>query len=290
MSNKILNGDFSSVFANWTNPAGGGRTFDHSAAFLFAFGMSDEMSSSTWTYKMCQQFSSNDEVLTATITVWAQWDAVSGDDSDGSNRFIVELEKPDTSKVELVDITKGVASGSGNILSASNIKSHMTQYGNYTLWLTLETRSASTYIEMNGEGEWQYDPSEGDYDNISIDMTVKKYKTVIEKIGSSGTLSGEASLSRSAAEIVGLAESYSTEVTSPTLNYETATESIGLSESYSKILKRIHGEAEVAGLSETVQAKRTQGNLETTYLLEDLTQWTEVSVVTTPWIKEKTEI
>jgi hypothetical protein len=89
---------------------------------------------------------------------------------------------------------------------------------------------------------------------------------------------------------VGLSEAYSTEVYSPTFNYETASESVGLNESYSTILKRIHGEIEVVGLVETIQAKRTQGNVETTYVLEDLTQWTEVSVVETPWIKEKTEI
>ena len=87
-----------------------------------------------------------------------------------------------------------------------------------------------------------------------------------------------------------MSEAYSTEVYSPSFNYETASESVGLNESYSKILKRIYGVVEVVGLSESIQAKRTQGNLETTYVLEDLTQWTEISQVTTPWIKEKTEI
>ena len=43
-------------------------------------------------------------------------------------------------------------------------------------------------------------------------------------------------------------------------------------------------------MSEALQAKRTQGNLETTYILEDLTQWTEISRVETPWIKKKIEV
>lgn len=280
--NKILNGDFAYAFAGWINPAFGGLAFSISAEQ--PFGVSDPTSKDPKTYKMCQQFSSNDEIITAEITVWASWEAYSGD-TDGSNRFKVELEKPDTTMVTLVDTTKTAASSSGNILTASDISANMTTYGNYKLWLTLVTKSAETDDPELGK---TYEGSRGAYDNILIDVTVKKYKTVHEIIGSTGAILSEAKVSRS--EVVGLVEAYSTETFSPSFNYETASESVGLSESYSKILKRIRGVVEVVGLSETIQAKRTQGNLETTYVLEDLTQWTEISRVETPWIKIKTEI
>ncbi|GAH00667.1 unnamed protein product, partial [marine sediment metagenome] len=114
-------------------------------------------------------------------------------------------------------------------------------------------------------------------------------QTVIAPLtGSSGAILGEAKVTKS--EAIGLVEAYSTETWTPTFNYKTASESVGLSEAYSKILKRIHGEVEVVGLVEAIQAKRTQGNLETTYVLEDLTQWTEISRIETPWIKIKTEL
>jgi hypothetical protein len=282
MSNLIQNGDFASGGANWTNPAGG-------LAFTIGLGVATGISDPdravpVWTYKMYQQFSSGDEIITATITVWAAWEAYS-DDVDGYNQFVVELEKPDTTMVTLVNTTKTAVTGSGNILSASNIAAHMATYGNYKLWFTLRTKSAGELF--NGPPRTSIQ-SQGWYDNISIDVTVKKYKTVHEILGSSGAILSEAKVTKS--EIVGLSEAYSTEVFSPVFNYQTASESAGLNESYSTILKRIHGEVEVVGLVEAIQAKRTQGNLETTYILEDLTQWTEISVVETPWVKEKIEI
>lgn len=280
--NKILNGDFSSNFDYWSNGAGGGLAFSISVGQ--PFGISDPISTDPKTYKMCQRFGSFDEIITAEITVWGSWEAYSGD-TDGSNRFKVELEKPDTTMVTLVDTTKTAVSSSGNILDGVDIKTHMATYGNYKLWLTLITKSAETSTPEEGK---TYEVSVGAYDNISINVTVKKYKTVHEVIGSTGKLGGKASISRP--EVVGLVEAYSTEVTSPTFNYESASESVGLSESYSTIIKRIHGVVEVVGLVEAIQAKRTQGNLETTYVLEDLTQWTQLSGVSTPWIKKKVEI
>lgn len=203
MSNLIQNGDFSSGSGYWTNPAGDGLAF--TLGLGWATGASNPSGALEWTYKMCQQFSSNDEVITAIITVWAAWEAYP-DEVDGYNRFIVELEKPDTTVVTLVDTTKtgaaGFETGSGNILSASDIKTHMTQYGNYKLWLTLKTKSART-VGIPRE----YTQSQGWYDNISINVTVKKYKTVIDKIGSAEShFSGEG-YSRTTTDIAQLSES-----------------------------------------------------------------------------------
>ncbi len=259
MSNLIQNGDFAWAFAGWVNPVLGGLAFLISAEQ--PFGVSNPSSVATKTYKMCQPFSLNDEIITATITVWAIWEAYSGDD-DGSNRFLVELEKPDTTMVTLVDTTKTAAVSSGNILTASDISANFSTYGNYKLWLTLVSKSSKTGVE--------HEVSEGGYDNISIDVTVKKYKAVHEMIGSLGVLDDKVTISP------------------PAYNYESASEVVGLSESCSYIvITDSLGVSEVVGLSESIQAKRTQGNLETTYVLEDLTQWTEISRVTTPWVKEK---
>ena len=168
-------------------------------------------------------------------------------------------------------------------MSASDIAANFDQYGNYELWLKIGTKSA--VVKLGGP----YLPaSQGWYDNISIDVAVKKYKTVHEILGSSGQLGSEARVSRSGA--VTLAESYSTEVYSPTFNYETASGVVGLVESLASSMKRTQSIAEGAGLIEAVQAKRTQGNRETTYILEDLTQWTEISKTETPWVKIKTVI
>ena len=237
---------------------------------------------------MRQILSSNDEPITSAITAWYQWVVLAGNQSDGQAEFIVDLIKPDSSSVNLADVTKTPDAGSGNLLNGVDIKTHMSQYGNYELWLTIKIKSAHQQELVGGEYVDSYYQSYGYYDNISIDMTVKKYKTVHEMLGSSGTLIDEAKVTKS--EIVSLSEAYSTEVFSPSFNYETASESVGLSESYSKILKRIRGVVEVVGLVEAIQAKRTQGNMETTYVLEDLTQWTEISRVETPWIKTKVEI
>ena len=211
--NKILNGDFSSGFDSWDNGVGGGLAFtlDSAKAKVLSFPGSTEKD-----FIMRQIFSINEEVVSAAITVWGQWEAYSGAYANGYNQFIVDLIKPDTSSVSLLDTTKTAVSSSGNLLNAVDIKANLDQYGNYELWLEIKTKSA--VVKAGGP----YLPgSVGWYDNISVDVAVKKYKTVHEILGSSGQLGSEARVSRSGA--VTLAESYSTEVYSPTFNYETAS-------------------------------------------------------------------
>lgn len=282
--NNIQNGDFSAGFDHWHNGVG-------EDAFVLdagkAKGASYVASADVKTYNIIQSFSSNEEVVAGKVTVWCKWLATGGNISDGYNRFIVELHKPDTTSVTLLDTTKTDDIDEGYLLNDYDIAAHLDQYGTHWLYLILKTVSAKG-VNPDSPPPFGYGMSYSWYDNISIDIVVKKYKTVHEIIGSSGAILSEAKVSRS--EAVGLIEAYSTETFSPTFYSETASESVGLSESYSKILKRIHGEVEVVGLSETIQAKRTQGNLETTYILEDLTQWTEISRVETPWIKRKTVI
>jgi len=296
--NKIVNGDFSSGFDNWDNGIGG---LPYTLVAGEAKGSSDRWDEAELTYIMLQQFSSSEEVVSAKITVWAKWEAVPGIKT-GRNVFVVKLRKPDATFVTLVDTTKNAVSGSGNILNESNIAAHMTQYGSYRLYLYLYTRSAWLSIEPD-----VYEQSFGWYDNISLDVAVKKYKTVHEIMGSSeessfysnrqtASESESVGLSESylkktskyTAEMVGLAESYSTEVITPVRSYETASGIVGLIESYSMRRKLIRNE--IAGLAESIQAKRTRDGVVTTYIFGELTQWDEISQAVTPWIKEKVEI
>ena len=282
--NKIQNGDFSSGFDSWHNGVGEDPYILDAGKIK---GNSHSSSVLLKTYNIAQSFYSNEEVVSGKITAWCKWVAPGGNISDGYSRFVVELVKPNTTSVTLLDSTKTAESSEGYLLNDSDIKTHLAQYGIYWIYLTLKTLS-SKGDNPDAPPPYSYGVSYGWYDNISIDIAVKKYKTVHEVIGSTGKLGGKASISRS--EIVGLSESYSTEVFSPSFNYETASESVGLSESYSTILKRIRREAEVVGLVEGLQILRKQGNVETTYTLGDLTKWTETQEVDTPWIKKQVVI
>lgn len=150
MSERILNGDFSSGSGvhnvdHWDNGVRGGYAFYYLFQTENIKGISYEDSISEKVYKIKQGFAVNDEVIIAKLSAWGQWQALSGD-IDGSNQFIIELKKPDTSMVELLNTTKTALTGSGQLLTESDIKANFDQYGNYELWLTLKT-NAKRYDE-----------------------------------------------------------------------------------------------------------------------------------------------
>jgi len=215
--NKILNGDFSSGLDSWHNGVGE-DPFVLDAEKIK--GSSYSASVLLKTYKIAQSFYSNEEVIAGKITVWCKWLAYAGDVSDGYNQFVVELVKPDTTSVTLLNSTKTANSGSSNLLDAVDITAHLAQYGIYWIYLTLKTMSGKS-DNPDSPPPYSYGVSYGWYDNISIDIAVKKYKTVHEKIGSTGALGGKASVLRS--EAMGLVEAYSTETWSPSFNSESAS-------------------------------------------------------------------
>lgn len=274
--NKILNGDFSDEFNHWDNGVEEGDAFYinlERAQAASAFMDTDPV-----TYKMKQDFSINDEVVTAKLTIWGGWYSFSGI-VDGYIRFKVELEKPDTSKVTILDVTKTAEIGEGNILDEEDIKAHFDQYGNYKLWLTCI--AATCYASPGPPAV--YPRSYGAYDNINVDVVVKKYKTVHEKMGGTERLNDVVAVKK--AEIIGMVESYSTNV-SP-CQFSSASDIMGLHESYSTIKTLYRNVAESMGLVERLQARRTHGNLVTTYTIEDLLGWDAVSPRSTSWIKTK---
>ena len=61
-----------------------------------------------------------------------------------------------------------------------------------------------------------------------------------------------------------------------------------LAEAYSTRKKIIGSGSESVSLSERLSAKRTAGNIITTYEITDLTDWQDGAPTVTAWIKEKT--
>jgi len=394
MGNFIQNGDFSSGFDYWHNGVGEDPYVLDVGKIK---GSSYSASAILKVYNIAQSFSLNEEVIAGKITVWCKWVASGGNISDGYNQFVVELHKPDTSKVTLLDTTKTAENGEGYLLNNYDIKAHFTQYGTYWLYLTLKTVS-SMGDNPDPPPLFGYGVSYGWYDNINVNIGVKKYKTVHEAIGGaesyskflgvseqeimqlseaynklvkvkrflegvklSETYEITASFNKEIAEVVQLVESFSTKASFKRSEQESVVlaemyeilagkkkevkELLAVSEAYSFLLRRaiseviklaesfnkkvsvsksevirlaedwfikgyFHyseseivklaesytyirgktGEAtEIAKLKESIQAKRTHGNVETTYYIDLPTQWDEIAPATTKWIKSKVE-
>ena len=219
------------------------------------------------------------------------------------------------------------------ILNALDIKSFMTSAGTYTL--TLEAWVASgwdgdvTYYQSEAwygncelDAQWYsyaYTVSRGYWDEIVLDINIKKFKTVVESIGmEEGTTK---KISVGAKEDLFLSESYQ----ALRLNVKkTVSEEIYMAESFFKKIYKIVKEElymkefyqagkskavaedlflaesfswrkliqkevmESIGLSEKLTAKRTAGNIVTYFDITDLTKWEVAPQVQTAWIKEKT--
>lgn len=201
--NKIQNGDFSSGFDSWHNGVG---EDDFVLDAGKAKGSSYSASTFLRTYNITQSFFSNEEAVAGKVTVWCKWVASGGNISDGYSRFIVELHKPDTTSVTLLDTTKTAENGEGYLLSGYDIKAHLTQYGTYWLYLKLKVMS-SMGESPDPPPPYSFGVSCGWYDNISVDICVRKYKTVTEKIGSAEShFSGEG-YTRTTKDTVQLSES-----------------------------------------------------------------------------------
>jgi len=164
MSNVILNGDFSSGFDYWHNGVGGDPYVLDAGKIK---GSSFSSSTTPKEYSITQSFALSEGVGAGTITAWCKWVAPGGNISNGYSRFIVELHKPDTSYVTLLDTTKTAESGEGNLLDGVNIAAHLTQAGTYWLYLILRV------VSSKGENPdppptYSHGVSYGWYDNIGI--------------------------------------------------------------------------------------------------------------------------
>lgn len=265
MSEKLLNTEFH-LFEHWDN--GINEEPYEQAAPLYKGAIN--ILSYPNTTKNCdirQSFSVNDEVVLAEISsrAWRRTDA------DASLRVKLELEKPDTSMVTLYDVTETNTSVDNEFVNSLDITEHFDQYGTHKIWLT------TWIVKLAGGLGFFW----GRY--MELNMTVKKYKSVHEKMGGTGRLNDVVSVKKG--EIIGLVESYSTNV-SP-CQFSSASEAIGLVEGTSMLITRVRSAAESIGLVEGLQAVRTHGNLVTTYTIEDLLGWNAISPRSTSWIKTK---
>jgi len=139
MAEKILNGSFGSGFTYWTNPTGGGQAYTLDAGKAKA--ISSASSAAGIMHAMKQQFNNMEYVVGAHVWVWAQWSVPSGDVSNGSCNFRIELADPNNDWHLLKNETKTPGSGSGFLLSNFDITEYFDVYGN--LQLNLECTPAS---------------------------------------------------------------------------------------------------------------------------------------------------
>jgi len=313
MSERIQNGNFSQEFDFWNNGVGGGLPYSLDGKRIK--GESDDLSEDVKTYKIKSDvFSINNEVVSAVLNVWGKWGCPTGVEN-GAATFTVKLRKPDFSYVALAGEEKDGETGEGYILEDSDIKAHLSQYGNYELWLELTIKSALVSIEPDVYGQ-----SSGWYDDISLNVAIKKYKTVVEHMGMEPAT--QRSTSKSVKEGIEFEESYSKrgyklKVVAEAMEFvestvrlvkktvkeiiefseryfpqadfmKTVKETMEFDESYSAQKIRPHMEEEVMAFSEeSFQAKKTSGNVVTTIYFDKLTEWTEKPRVTTEWIDER---
>lgn len=178
--------------------------------------------------------------------------------------------------------------------------------------------------ELNAQWySYAYTVSRGYWDDIVLDILRKVFKTVVESIGTSESTGKKISIG--AKEDLFLAESYTAlrlnmkkTVTEEVYLAESfykkiykfvkeeigffvesysgirvglnksVTEDLFLAESFSTRKIKCAGISESIGLSEKLTAKRTAGNIVTTFDITDLTDWQDRTPAVTAWVKEKT--
>lgn len=206
-------------------------------------------------HEMLQELVINDLVLTAALSVWAKWQASSG---EGLVEFIVYLRKPNGTDIELYNqqYVDG-ASGEGYIIQNLNVKDYMNQQGIYKLRLLCGVKS-------NEEKELSY----GWYDNISLYATFKKKKVIFEQLDTR-----EVSYSQAKKAFESLRDDLTIDE-----NLET-----------SLMAHKMLGNEQIE-LKELLKAKIIMGNLERIIKLTGFTAWTPTEKKQTEWAtKEKKE-
>jgi len=285
MSERITNGIFESDFDSWTNGPGSRHPFVWMSGKAQA---ESDHSPDELRFWMEQEFSLIYEAVSAVCTVWAGWESI----DDGYVEFYVILKKPSGEDVVLYNATKTGAVGDGNVVDDADILAHLDEYGNYKIILIADVKSSAVFQHTKA---W--------FDNISINIAIKRTKVVIEGRGCAGTRA--VGTQATVLENRGLAESKSTRVFKAA---QILLATLGRAETVKKTVKKIVmetlGRAEdlirvafseaitkVEGLarSEAMTAKKTSGNLETTYNFVGDTEWDEIAGVRTNWIKTKVQ-
>jgi hypothetical protein len=318
----------SNPYGTWTNS---GFTISNPNCYLMSGQNINE-----YTATIYKSFTIDQPAVDGKITVNAKG-LVDAGDFTGYARFVVRLLKPGMAgEVTLYD---GYLSDDAwtTILNNLDITAHLSAAGTYRLTLLAYVKSSrldgppieylvseAWYGTLSLVAKWYtYSVSSGFWDNISLDIKIKKFKTVFESLEASDVPQKKISVSNTKEDLE-MAESYSTrsfigKVVSEILELKEwfsnkvfktikedleATEAwysighyqkdvkedIDFGENYSMILKKPKQVKEDFELMESYSAKKTAGNIETTYLFGEPTEWQPISPTVTPWIKMKTEI
>jgi len=306
VSEYIKNGDFSSGFDYWINGPGGTYAFDLDTGMALA---KSDTSTNELCFQMYQSFSISDEVIAANIWAWCKWNSLSN--VVDYAHFIVDLKKPDSTWVNLLNEKWINSEGNGYRLNGNNVKAHFTQQGTYYLYLTCRVYSTDHTL------------AKGWYDNISLKISVKKYKSVIEKLAMPESLGkgstheeseivkfaetldswkgrvkviseqvkfGELTfrkVKKTVLEVLKVAESY----IHSAFNFKEASEAVKFVETLTpKFFNKEEYSKDSIAFSESLSAKKTAGNVETSIQITDLIEWEDIAKKTTKWRKYKVEV
>ena len=294
MAEKIVNGGLSSL-SSWANIG----AYSFSCVSGRARGSSSPTSDEECGHTLTQDFSVSGECISATLSAWISWLSVAKAGGDGSNLFTIKLLKPDdTTEVLVQDDYSGEANSSGWLAVALDISDYIDMVGTYQLQLELVSVSA-WYIPID---EPVYYPSQGEYDNISVIITERFTKMVLEGIGG-GELVG-LSASKAVLEGAGLTESLAHVGGGPGKMlkfekcgfYETLEKVVSVAKiegaGLHETLTRTYGYRQhdvpgipfVAGLKESLRARFQQGNM--TIIREIVSEadiWTDLAKEETDW-------
>jgi hypothetical protein len=282
MAEKITNGTFDTSLSYWYNIGAG--------HFVWSAGQAMARSYATSTaplgHILTQAFSVGGSVLSAVLNVRYLWAIYSGKFGNGQVIFTVKITDPSSVTSTLATVTKGPDVDEDMLCDDLDISSYMTSIGTYILRLEATCKSG-----LDDEG---YLRSFGLYDDISLVVTERFTKTVLEAIGG-GELPTRMGVDQS--DQVGLSEDltakqgkWATDKTGlreslVALVHSGADESAGLKEYYSYYLgTRRSAPTEVAGLAESLHASWQSGNVT---IERDIVEagdiWTDTPNVETNW-------
>jgi hypothetical protein len=205
LSEYLINGHFYDGLEGWTNDGSG-----YSPYILDGHTIKGEDSSGIEKkYQINQPFTLVDLAISGTIKVWAKWAC-----PHGYCRFNIFIGKPDQTWHQVCNYIYTDDSGEGYILNNDDILSFLDQQGTYQLILRL-------YVWA--DQSWQNNISDGWYDDISILISTKLFKTMKEGFGVGNEKIKEG---RGEKEALSYQESYDTKL----YIYESFSEAFGLKE------------------------------------------------------------
>jgi len=290
MAEKIVNGAFATDLSDWVQ----------SGAYNYVWDGAAKATSSTLSNAPCyhilnQNFAVDGTVQTALLTVANLWDVMVGDTGNGAAVFTVAIKNPSGVSTTVASATKSPGDGGEYICDSLDVSSYLTTIGTYTLVLTARVRSAKNEETPPPGATYSYDPSFAWYDDISLLITERVSKTVVEALGG-GELDARFGIGLPV-ESIGLFESLAAQEGKFLYNKvglmefinavvdNLVLESAGMAESYlTHVGKRRTIPLEAPGLKEYLLARWKIGNVTMERnVLTPASIWTDLTKAATDW-------